>query len=48
MNNYPIIIFFNINMSNRRIDNIDNNIFFNDNIIEINESYKILIDILAI
>lgn len=48
MNNYPIIIYFNINMSKRKIDNINNNIFYNDNIIEINESYKILIDILAI
>ena len=38
MNNYPIIIIFNINMSNRSIDDINNNIFLNDNIIEINDS----------
>ena len=38
MNNYPIIIFFNINMSNRSIENINNNIFLNDNIKEINDS----------
>ena len=38
MNNYPIIIIFNINMSNRSIENINNNIFLNDNIIEINDS----------
>ena len=35
MNNYPIIIIFNINMSNRSIDYINNNIFLNDSIIEI-------------
>ncbi len=48
MNNYPIIIFFNINMSNRSIDNINNNIFLNDNIIEISDNCKISIDYLSI